>query len=109
MAADNKGRTTLNAALIAAAQKVEHYEIAAYGSLHEWAQLLGNSTAMNLLEEILEEEKTADRNLTWIARLQANRSAKVSNRTVSSTGRSGNSLPLRPATIRSSRRSAVAV
>ena len=42
IAADFKGSPAINAALISAAQKVEHYEIASYGCLHEWAGLLGN-------------------------------------------------------------------
>ena len=64
IAADNKGEPTINAAIISACQKVEHYEIASYGSLHAWAQLLGNDEAANLIEEILNEEKAADEKLT---------------------------------------------
>ena len=45
IAAEFKGSPALNAALISAAQKVEHHEIASYGALHEWANLLGNSKA----------------------------------------------------------------
>ena len=67
IAADNEGEPTLNAGLIAAAQKVEHYEIASYGCLHAWALLLGNSKAANLLEEILEEEKAANDTLTELS------------------------------------------
>lgn len=67
IAADNKGELTINAALISAGQKVEHYEIASYGCLHEWAKLLGNATAADLLEEILEQEKTADKSLGELA------------------------------------------
>ena len=58
---------TLDALLIAAAQKVEHYEIAAYGTLRVWANLLGESDAAALLEETLEEEKETDETLTEIA------------------------------------------
>lgn len=75
MAVAHKGRQTLNAALIAAAQKIEHYEIATYGTLREWAELLGNSAAAGGLEEVLDQEKTADRTLTEIARLQCNPAA----------------------------------
>jgi ferritin-like metal-binding protein YciE len=57
----------LDAALICAAQKVEHYEIAAYGSLVEWAKLLGMDDAVELLETTLAEEKEADEKLTSIA------------------------------------------
>ena len=51
-----------DAALIAAAQKVEHYEISGYGTLRTFAQLLGHDQAVELLEETLEEEKEADEN-----------------------------------------------
>lgn len=57
----------LDAGLIVAAQKVEHYEIAAYGSLKTFARLLGLDTAERLLDETLTEEKEADRLLTTIA------------------------------------------
>lgn len=56
-----------DAALICAAQKVEHYEIAAYGSLHSWARLLGEEDAADLLEETLDEEKDTDERLTQVA------------------------------------------
>ncbi len=64
IAADNKGEPTLNAGLISACQKVEHYEIASYGTLIAWAKLLQNDEAVDLLEEILEEEKAANEKLT---------------------------------------------
>jgi ferritin-like metal-binding protein YciE len=67
IASDNKGEPTINAAIISACQKVEHYEIASYGSLHAWALLLDNEEAANLLEEILDEEKAADEKLTELA------------------------------------------
>jgi ferritin-like metal-binding protein YciE len=57
----------LDAALICAAQKVEHYEIAAYGSLIAYAKLLDMGEAVELLEETLAEEKEADEKLTSIA------------------------------------------
>jgi ferritin-like metal-binding protein YciE len=57
----------LDAALICAAQKVEHYEIAAYGSLATYANLLGNSKAEELLQTTLDEEKETDEKLTSIA------------------------------------------
>src|SRR5882762_5238369 len=56
-----------DAALICAAQKVEHYEIASYGSLEAWARLLQQDDAANLLEETLEEEKAANEKLTETA------------------------------------------
>lgn len=67
IAEDNKGESTINAAIISAAQKVEHYEIASYGCLVEWAKLLKNESAARFLEEILEEEKAADISLGELA------------------------------------------
>jgi ferritin-like metal-binding protein YciE len=57
----------LDAALIGAAQKVEHYEIAAYGTLATYAKLLENDDALTLLAETLEEEKQTDETLTGLA------------------------------------------
>ena len=57
----------LDAGLIAAAQKVEHYEIAAYGSVCAYAKLLDRSDDLNLLKETLEEEKRADEKLTELS------------------------------------------
>jgi ferritin-like metal-binding protein YciE len=59
--------TTLDACLIAAAQRAEHYEMAAYGTLVAWARAMGHDEAVGLLEEILEEEKAADEKLSSIA------------------------------------------
>ncbi|MBC7736249.1 MAG: ferritin-like domain-containing protein [Candidatus Saccharibacteria bacterium] len=57
----------MDAALTAVAQAVEHYEIARYGALRTWAETLGYSDAVSLLEETLDEEKAADEKLTEIA------------------------------------------
>jgi len=57
----------MDAALISAAQRVEHYEIAAYGCVRTWADLLGESEASALLEKTLEEEKETDQKLTQLA------------------------------------------
>ncbi len=62
----------LNAALISVAQKIEHYEIAAYGCLHAWAERLGNHKAANILSDILDEEKAADVSLTRVAHSRSN-------------------------------------
>ena len=59
--------TTLDAALIASAQKVEHYEIATYGTLATFADVLNLQDAKDLLGQTLEEEKEADEKLTMIA------------------------------------------
>src|SRR5437762_3151103 len=54
---------TLDAVLIASAQRAEHYEIAAYGTLVAWAKVMGHNDAADLLQEILDEEKAADEKL----------------------------------------------
>lgn len=56
-----------DAGLIAAAQRVEHYEMAAYGCLRTWAQQLNHSEAAELLEQTLNEEKETDQKLTQLA------------------------------------------
>jgi ferritin-like metal-binding protein YciE len=67
MIAETPKSPVRDAGLIAAAQKVEHYEIAAYGTVRSMAEMLGQEEAAELLEETLEEEKEADENLTEIA------------------------------------------
>jgi ferritin-like metal-binding protein YciE len=57
----------LDAAMISAAQRVEHYEIAAYGTVRTYAELLGHHRAVELLEQTLEEEKETDQKLTELA------------------------------------------
>jgi len=61
-----------DAGLIAAAQRVEHYEIAAYGTLRTYAQQLGKHQAVTLLEQTLQEEKETDHKLTQIAESSVN-------------------------------------
>ena len=56
-----------DAAIIGAAQRVEHYEIAGYGTVRTFAELLGEEEAVSLLEETLEEEKETDQKLTELA------------------------------------------
>jgi ferritin-like metal-binding protein YciE len=65
----------LDAGLVAAAQSVEHYEISRYGTLRTWAQELGLSKAVRLLEQTLEEEKKTDQLLTELAEARANKQA----------------------------------
>ncbi|MEX2535699.1 MAG: ferritin-like domain-containing protein [Trueperaceae bacterium] len=65
----------LDAALIAAAQKVEHYEIASYGSICTYAQELGHDKALKLLKETLDEEERTDKQLTKIAESGVNKRA----------------------------------
>ncbi len=70
--------SVLDAALIGAAQRVEHYEIAGYGTVRNMAELLGESDQVSLLEETLQEEKETDEKLTELAKqinAEANRSA----------------------------------
>jgi ferritin-like metal-binding protein YciE len=69
------GGPLLDAAIIAGAQKVEHYEIASYGTLAYFADLLGEKTAKSLLGHTLDEEKAADEKLTTLAKSQVNREA----------------------------------
>jgi ferritin-like metal-binding protein YciE len=71
------GTLTRDAALISAQQKIEHYEIASYGTLRTLANTLGLSEAASLLEETLEEEKKTDELLTQIAESFVNESAKA--------------------------------
>src|ERR1700732_523232 len=61
-------RQALDAGLISAAQRVEHYEIAAYGTVRTFAKILGENHAVSLLEQTLEEEKQTDKKLTELAR-----------------------------------------
>jgi ferritin-like metal-binding protein YciE len=63
------------AGLIAAAQSIEHYEIARYGTLIAWANELGRSDCAALLKQNLEEEKAADKKLTAMAESKVNRRA----------------------------------
>jgi ferritin-like metal-binding protein YciE len=65
-----------DAGLIAAAQKVEHYEIASYGTVCAWAKQMGHNEALDLLQQTLAEEKSADEKLTEIAEDSANQSAE---------------------------------
>jgi ferritin-like metal-binding protein YciE len=58
---------TMDACLIAAGQRAEHYEMAAYGTLVAWARGMGHEEAANLLQEILDEEKAADEKLSTLA------------------------------------------
>jgi ferritin-like metal-binding protein YciE len=67
MMKDAKNETVRDAALIAAAQRVEHYEIAAYGSVRQWALVLGKNGQATLLDQTIKEEGHADHLLTEIA------------------------------------------
>jgi len=79
--------STKDAAIISAAQKVEHYEIASYGTVRTLAQTLGNNEVAELLEETLDEEKEADERLTQIAESAVNSEA-ASEANQTKTGKS---------------------
>jgi ferritin-like metal-binding protein YciE len=66
---------TMDACLIAAAQRAEHYEMAAYGTLIAWARAMGHAEAADLLQETLKEEKAADEKLSALAEGGINREA----------------------------------
>ena len=69
-------KETLDAALIASAQKVEHYEISAYGTLRTWAQTMGHDKEAQFLEQTLNEESQTDERLTQIAESRVNAKAR---------------------------------
>jgi ferritin-like metal-binding protein YciE len=75
VAGEVEQKDVLDAALIAAAQAVEHYEIARYGTLIAWAKQLGRQDCASLLAQSLEEEKATDKKLTEMAESKVNRKA----------------------------------
>ncbi|WP_434733362.1 ferritin-like domain-containing protein [Rhizobium sp. YTUHZ044] len=72
-----KGTPALDAGLISAAQAVEHYEIARYGTLKTWAATLGQKDVVALLDQTLQEETATDKILTKLATTAANQKAKA--------------------------------
>ncbi|WP_439602923.1 YciE/YciF ferroxidase family protein [Devosia sp.] len=72
---DFKGTPALDAGLVSAAQAVEHYEIARYGTLKTWAQQLGMTEAAGLLDATLKEEVATDKKLSQVAESNVNRKA----------------------------------
>jgi ferritin-like metal-binding protein YciE len=77
VASDVEDKQVLDAALAAAAQAVEHYEMSRYGTLAAWAKQLGRMDCVGMLESTLKEEKAADQKLTDIAESQLNRQAAI--------------------------------
>jgi ferritin-like metal-binding protein YciE len=75
IASEVDDKMVLNAALIAAAQAVEHYEMTRYGTLVAWAKLLGHSSVAKLLAMNLKEEKATDKKLNGIAMRKINKKA----------------------------------
>jgi ferritin-like metal-binding protein YciE len=72
--------SVMDAGLIAAAQRSEHYEIGAYGTCVAWARLLGLDEVVGLLEQTLEEEKAADQKLSALAEQEINQAAAAEGR-----------------------------
>ncbi len=68
----NSNPDALDAGIVAAAQKVEHYEIAGYGTVRTYASMLGHDKAANLLQQTLDEEKETDQKLTQLAETMIN-------------------------------------
>jgi len=97
MIGDAEDDAARDAVMIAAAQKVEHYEIASYGSVRTWANVLGKTEVAELLGETLEEEKAADEKLTGIAESFVNEAAAESADEMPVRGRSAARMPRRHA------------
>lgn len=74
---EQKNSSALDAGIIAACQKVEHYEIASYGTLAAWAEQMGHDEAATLLRETEDEEAAADEKLTEVAENIANQRAQA--------------------------------
>jgi ferritin-like metal-binding protein YciE len=70
----------MDAGIIAAAQKVEHYEIASYGTVCTWAERIGQHEILHLLQETLNEEKATDEKLTHLAEMGINQAAMAGGR-----------------------------
>jgi ferritin-like metal-binding protein YciE len=77
VAGDIADKSVLDAALIASAQAVEHYEITRYGTLIAWAKQMGHDQVVTLLQATLDEEKSTDDKLTTLAESKANAKAEL--------------------------------
>jgi len=102
MLEEDLDESTMDAAIISAAQKVEHYEIASYGTVRTLAQTLGNNEVAELLEETLEEEKEADQLLTQIAESSINSEAAAEEEEGEEEGGNGRSRASQGGSSRSS-------
>jgi ferritin-like metal-binding protein YciE len=71
------GKSAKHAAVLGCCQAIEHYEIARYGTLREWAKALGQTEAHNLLSSILDQEKAANHTLTHLAVTTINQAAQA--------------------------------
>ena len=85
---EDASNAVLDAGIIAAAQKVEHYEIASYGTVRTWAKLCGEEEAAELLQETLDEEGEADKRLTELAESLVNPKAEEGAEDEDSSSRS---------------------
>jgi ferritin-like metal-binding protein YciE len=79
MMGEDMDEETMDAALISIAQKVEHYEIASYGTVRTWAQLMGDDQTAKLLQQTLDEEGKTDKLLTELAESSINLEAAQAN------------------------------
>lgn len=93
---------TMDAALIAAGQRAEHYEMAAYGTLVAWAQIMGHTEAARLLQLNLEEEGAADQKLSMLAEHGLNQ--KAANRAHAGGGEDSERSAARKATRKGKRK-----
>jgi ferritin-like metal-binding protein YciE len=84
--------STMDACLIAAGQRAEHYEMAAYGTLIAWAKMMGHSEAADLLQQNLDEEKAADKKLSSLAEGGINQDAAGNAHPAEGNGRAALSM-----------------
>lgn len=88
---EDAAEAVLDAGLIAAAQKVEHYEMASYGCARTWAQQLGLTEVADLLQQTLDEEKETDEKLTHLAEQMVNAEAEEEEMETAEPARNGSS------------------
>lgn len=88
MLSEDAADSVMDAAIIGCAQKVEHYEIASYGTVKTWAERVGQDRAAELLDETLQEEGEADKRLTGIAESMVNEEATFGGGSSKSRGNS---------------------
>src|ERR671913_1136402 len=88
--------STLDAALIASAQRVEHYEMAAYGTLVAWAKAMGHDEAADTLQQILDEEKATDEKLSQLAEGGINQEAASTAHPQDEEAEEAEDTPARP-------------
>lgn len=91
-------KKVMDAALIVAAQKVEHYEMASYGALRDYAKQLGHRDAARLLQQTLKEEKAADKILTQCSKEANQRAQKGAQKTTAARPRKAAGTRKQPAT-----------